>query len=53
MDYNFGERGLHAELIGLELLYASTPSVGQLLQQLDLVGGEGWFKSAGAGGRLS
>ena len=43
VNYNFGERGLRADLIGLELLYASTPSPGQLLQQLDIVGDEGWF----------
>lgn len=44
MNYNFGERGLRADLIGLELLYASTPSSDELLQQLDIVGGEGWFR---------
>jgi len=44
VNYNFGERGLRADLIGLELLYASTPSTGQLLQQLDIVGDEGWFR---------
>jgi subtilisin-like proprotein convertase family protein len=44
VDYNFGVRGLRPELITLELLYASTPSTGQLLQQLDVLGGERWIK---------
>lgn len=41
--YNFGERGLRAEWVTKQLLLSSTPEGDQLLRQLNVVGGEGWY----------
>lgn len=44
--YNFGERGLRAELITIELFYASNLSLGtsEILQTLNVAGGSGWYR---------
>ncbi len=43
VDYNFGERGLIPELVSKQLYLASSPAKGEYLQQLDVVGGTGWY----------
>ena len=43
VGYNFGERGLRAELVTKRLFLSSTPTGDELLRQLEVVGGERWF----------
>ncbi len=50
INYNFGERGLCAEFVSKQFFLASTPSMGELMETLDIQGG-GWrsFTSAYTG----
>ena len=50
INYNFGERGLRAEFVSKQFFLASTPSMGELMETLDIQGG-GWrsFTSAYTG----
>ena len=53
IDYNFGERGLRAELIGKQLLLASTPSADQIISTMMVAGGRWFAFQASDTGRLT
>lgn len=52
-EFNFGERGLRPDLVNLSLFFASTPTVSQLLQQLNIISGSWIPFRADATGTLS